>query len=224
MKMHTSLAGIGAALVFALAAHGAEASTQCPIGTDGGGDQQVEVGQETGLPCEPTGSTSVLTSGVDATGASYTAELVFEGSDEYLAIGEYVEVEIDLDTVNAALRANPKAAVELATAIGVREGKSGVSRAANVMSAKLTDAEYAEVATYVSATLQNRATGRSDTATNNNTSRFEAGLQAFERAVGAIGGAIRNAIMPNVSRTHREIRRNDRGVVIYERTIETTIN
>jgi hypothetical protein len=221
MKLCSGLAGVGAALVFGLAAQAAQASSiQCPTGGDG--VQQMEV---PGEPCEPVGGyTTVTTSGLDAAGTAYSAELTFEGSDDYLAVGEYIELEMDLDDINAALRANPKTAVELASALGIRDSKSGVSRAANFASAKLTDAEYAEMATYVAARLQNRATGRSDTATNGSTSRTEAALQAFERLMSSIGGAVRRAIMPNVSRTTREIRRNDQGVVIYERSVETTIN
>jgi hypothetical protein len=222
MNIRSGLAGVGAAMVFGLAAQAAEASSiQCPVGGEGGGVQQIQVGQD-GEPCEPLGGyTTVTTTGLDATGASYTAALTFEGPDEYLAIGEYVEVEIDLDTVTAALRANPKAAVELASAIGIREGKSGVVHAANVISAKLTDAEYAEVANYVRVHLQNRVTGRSDTATNNTTSRIEAGLQAFDRVVRSIGGAIRSAIMPNIRAGAREkIQRPDGTVIQREMHFE----
>lgn len=224
MKMRSSLAGLGAAVAFGLMAQAAQAGTQCPTGNEGGGEQQIELGQG-GEPC-PTlgGSTTATTTGQDATGASYSAELTFEGSDEYLAVGEYVEIEMDVDDVNAALRANPKAAVELASAIGIRDSKSDLARAANFASAKLTEAEYKELAAYVSVNLQNRASGRSDTATNTTTSRIEAGLQAFDRLVSSLGRAVRSAIMPNVSRTVRETRRNDQGVVIYERSIETTIN
>lgn len=216
MKMRSSLAGVGLALVFGLAAQTAEAGTQCPGGGEGG-DQQVELGQDGGELCQPTGSTSVTTTSLDATGASYTAELTFEGADEYLEIGEFVEIEIDLDDVTAALRANPKEALALASSIGVREGKSGVAHAANVASAKLTDAEYAEVANYVAANFQNRATGRSDTATNRTTSRIEAGIQAFERGVAALGRGIRSAIMPNIRTGARErIQRPDGTVVQRE--------
>lgn len=219
MKLRTSLAGVGAAMVFALAAQGAEASTiQCPgNGNEGGGEQQVEVGQED-PNCAPAGGySSVTTSSVDATGAAYTAEVTFEGPDEYLAIGEVVEVEIDADAIIAALRANPKAAVQVAFDIGVRESKSDVVRAANIASAKLTESEYAAVASYIKTAVQARGTGRSDPATNNSTSRLERGIQAFERAVSSLGGAIRNAIMPNIRTGARErIQRPDGTVVQRE--------
>lgn len=224
MKMRSSLAGIGAAMVFALAAQGAEASTvQCPGNGEGGGEQQVEVGQED-PNCAPTGGySSVTTTSQDATGASYTAEVTFEGPDQYLEIGEYVEVEIDAEDIIAALRANPKAAVDVAFEIGVRESKSGVSRAANIASAKLTESEFTAVANYVKTALQTRATGRSDPATNNSTSRLERGIQAFERAVSSLGRAVRSAIMPNIRTGGKERITHANGTVV-EREVYFELN
>ena len=228
MKIRSSLAGVGAALVFGLTAQAAEASSiQCPGGGEGGGEQQIEVGQEGGPPCpQPGGTSSFTATGQSGTGDAYTAEVTLEGPDEMLQPGEVVEIEIDLDDVMASLRSNEEHALALASAFGVRPSeagaKSGVANASNAFGAsvgKLTEAEVEAVAKYVYVSLQSgRATGRSDPATSTWNSRLQAGVQAFERAMSAIGRMI-----PDVRIRGRETIRDGNNVVRRETSIEVDI-
>jgi|GEM_PF-3284855 len=233
MKLRTGLMGVGAVLAMVMAAQSAQAQS-CPTGNDNGGNpHQIEVPPEGTEPCAPmTGYSTVTATALDATGTSYTADLTFEPGEQYLQIGEYVEVEIDIDDVMASLRANPKAAVRLVSSLGLRDDKEVVAREAKTSvthavnrasSAKATDAEYAMLATYIKTNLQTRATGRSDTATNTTTSRLERGVQAFERAVSSLGRAVSDAI-PDFKFGMREKIRNSNNVVVREREITVELS
>lgn len=221
MNLRSGLIAAASGLALACAAFSANAQS-CPGGGLGdGGVYQDEVPGES-EPCTDFGYTVVTAQSVDATGAAYTAQLTFEGQDEYLQIGEVVEVELDYEIVVAALRNDPDAAMAVASAIGLRDNKFGVTHVASRASAKLTEAEFAAVANHVMVTLQNRAVGRSDPATNNNTSRLDRALQAFDRLVSTISNGIRNAIPDLRAKASERIRRPDGTVV--ERQIEVEIS
>lgn len=202
MKLGSGLAGIGAAMVFILAAQTAEASTrQCP-GGEGGGEHQIELPPEGVDPCLPSGGYVELNTTVyTGTNVAYNVEVDIENGNDYLQIGEVIEVEIEFDDVIASLKANEKDAVVLAAAIGVRPNaagsKSGVVNAANTMAGsadKLTEAEFEAVANYVYVSMQSggRATGRSDPASNSFTSRVQATAQAIGRAWNSFTSSLPN--------------------------------
>lgn len=198
MKMHTSLAGVGVALVFALAAHGVEASTQCPTGTEGGGDQQVELGD--GTPCPEVGGSVAWNETVtQSDGTSYQAEAVVPEGDELLPEGEYIEVEIDLDTTVAFLKSDDALAMKAAVALGLRDESFAARHAASVggpmaLMGKLSDIELKLVARHVHSAMkaQNGGRGRSNTS-NGFLSRVEAFGQAVSRAVSSFMGRLPNS-------------------------------
>lgn len=185
MRVRTAVMGAGVALAMVLAGQAAQAKGCAPAG--GGGDMQVELPDD-GIPCDQgIGGPAFLSTEVqNANGVSYTVDAVVPDGNEYLQIGEVVEVSIDYDAVMAGLRANEKEAFALASALGMRSpGKNGTIKADN----KLNDSEYHAVATYIHVAIQGsgRSTGRSDPAPNSFTRRVEAVGQAFGRAMDAIG-------------------------------------
>lgn len=217
MKLRTNLAAVGIALTVGLAAQAAEArNVQCPGGGEGGGgEQQVELGQDGGS-CDPQASyTPLSVTAHDANGAAYTVETMVEDGDELLELGEVVEVEIDLDDFMASLKANEQDAVALAAAFGFRPAgsKAGVADAGHAVG-KLSEAEFESVAKHVYVSLQSgRATGRSDPA-GPSTSRWIGLQQAFSRAVTAMGAALsQTRIGPMYVRTY-----HSSGVQKTERT------
>ncbi len=227
MKLHIGLAGVGAAIVFSLAAQSAQAQ-QCPIdGGDGGGINPIEVTPE-GPGCEPPGGSYAPLSAVveNANGVVYDVSAEVENGFDYLEVGEVVEVEIDFDDVMAALKSDEQQALVLADAAGVRpepvNPKSGfvnVSRTFGA-SAKLSESEMTAVATYVYASMQSgRATGRSDPAPNSWVSRIEATGQAISRAFDAIG---RNIPSISLGMTHRTYHSN--GRVRSETVMQAEVN
>jgi len=228
MKMHTSLAGVGAALVFALAAQGAEASTQCPIGTEGGGEQQVEVGD--GSQCAETGGAVAWNEIVtQSDGTSYEAAADVPEGGDYLPAGEYIEVEIDLDATVALLKSDDALAMKAAVALGLRDPSFAVEHAAFrspvALMGKLSDIELKLVASHVHSAMkvQNGGRGRSNTS-NGFLSRVEAWGQAVSRAVSSFVGRLPNS--GNILVGTREYHSNgnvkkESGVVLrFERQVE----
>ncbi len=124
MKVQSVITGVGAALVLALAAQNAQAQSCPQSDPDGGGLALHEVsGSEE--DCPVTGSPVALQENfVSETGEEYTVSAVIEAGDSYLLVGEYVEVEIELNDVMASLKANEQDAITLATELGIR--KKGV--------------------------------------------------------------------------------------------------
>lgn len=155
-------------------------------------------------PCLPSGEYAPLSmTAYTSDNTAYIVEAQIEGGDGYLAPGEVVEVEIDIDDVMASLKANEHDALVLAAHLGVRStnyrSKSGVTNAIPTDPAatvKLTGTEYEAVARLVYASVRvsgSRATGRSDPAPNSWTRRIEAVGQALGRAFQAIGHAFATA-------------------------------
>jgi len=217
MNMRIGLAGVGAAVIVAMAAQTAQAQT-CPTDGDlGGGVEQVEVGDGS-EPCPPTTYyTPISVDAQNALGEQYTVTGEIENGDDYLQVGEFVEVEIDLGDVMAALKADEENAVALAVAAGIRSSdtKSGVINAAPSTSVtKLSDAEYKALAKYVHVALQNsgRATGRSSPAQNSWTSRAQAFGEAVRNALSTVG-----RYMPSIGYRTKTREYNDQGVLVRER-------
>ena len=209
MKLSASLAGVGAAVIFAFAAQTAQAQT-CPVGDGGGVTMPIEVTDPGLEPCQPSGGdVELITTVQTANNTSYAVQTEVPGGYDYLEVGEVVEVEIEFDDVMAALKANEQEAVVLAAAIGVRPDvvglKSGVMAVANTArsSAKLTEAEYRAVATHMFVSMQSggRATGRSDPAPNSLISRIEATGQAIGRAWNSFTSSLPNRIDLGMSHT-----------------------
>lgn len=185
MKLRNGLMGVGAALALALVAQSAQAQS-CNSG--GGGGDVIEMAPDDQLPCEPIGggSAPLITEATNANGIVYEVQATLPEGNDYLQIGEVVEVTVDYEDVMASLRANEKDAIALAASLGMRSiEKGGVVKASH----KLTDAEYNALATYVHVAAQSagRSTGRSNPAGDSFTRRVDAAAQAFGRAMDAIG-------------------------------------
>ena len=147
---------------------------------------QIEVPSDDGGGCLPTGGPAYLSTEVqNANGVTYEVEATVPDGNDYLQVGEVVEVSVDYDTVVAALKSNEKEAVTLAKALGMRSSEKGAVSA----NAKLTDAEYDKLATHIqkAAYQSGRATGRSNPAPDAFTRRVDAVAQAFGRAMDSIG-------------------------------------
>lgn len=220
MKTMTALTGASFAMLFAFAAQSAQAAI-CPAEGPSGWPEEVQVLPADAEPCYTGGSTTVSTSGVDGGGAPYSATIVAESPDTYLMTGDVVEVEVEYETVVAALRSDEKTAVALAAAIGVRPqpGKDRAVDVANHSTPKLTDEEYSEMASYVLTTMQARgtATGRSNPAPDNFQSRVQATAQAFSNAMSSIGAAIGRAL-PDI-RFRSTTRTRDANNVVRQETV-----
>lgn len=223
MKMRTGLAGIGAAMVLTLGAQHAQAQT-CPIdGGNGGGEQQIEVPVEGGgEPCNPGSSYTPFTMFTEnANGVPYTITGEVENGDQYVQIGDVAEVEMNLDDITAALKADDKRAFAFAAAVGVRAPDSNW-RFANAVyrpaDARLTETEYRELANYMRIGMQNngqnggRVTGRSDPAPDRFTRYVDQVSQAFGRMMDSIGRNIPRIEIYSVTRKF-----NDRGVLMEEK-------
>lgn len=185
MRVRAAVVGTGFALAMVFSAQTAQAQACPPTGGDG--DMQIELPGD-GTSCDQGGGGPAFlsTEVQNANGVSYSVDAVVPDGNEYLQIGEVVEVSIDYDDVMASLRANEKGTVALASALGMRSsGKKGKINA----DIKLNDSEYHAVAEFVHVAVQRngRSTGRSDPATNSFVKRVEAAGQAFERAMNAIG-------------------------------------
>lgn len=191
MKLRSGLVGVGVAVAFTLAANTASASSDpCQ---NGGGEQQIELPQDGTEPCPGTGSTPLVTTVYSASSTPYTVEAEVDDGLDLLQPGEVIEVEMDLDMVMASLEMNPKDAVALAVALGVRsnDAKPGVAKTADTIGIsgnKLTEGELKKVASYYIQS-RGRATGRSDPA-GSFTSRVQATTQAIGRMFSSIAGAI----------------------------------
>lgn len=197
MKIRSTLAGVGAAMVFALAAQAAEASTvQCPGGNDGSGEYQSEVPQDGGEPCPSSGGSVAWNETVtQPDGTAYEAAAEVPGGGELLPAGEYIEVEIDLDATVALLKSDDALAMKAAVALGLRDPSFAVEHAAFrspvALMGKLSDIELKLVARHVHSAMkvQNGGRGRSNTS-NGFLSRVEAFGQAVSRAVSSFIGRL----------------------------------
>lgn len=186
MKMRSRMAVAGAALAFVMVGHTASAKAASCTPNHPGGNQQIELPDDS-LDCwSPPAPLSTTVQG--AYNATYTVTGQVDGGFDILQPGEVIEVEIDVEDVMAALNDNPKEAMALAVAMGVRskdELKPGLVRAVSTHSTdKLTDGELKQVATLLRASLKSggKARGRSDPA-GSWTSRVEATAQAIGRAI-----------------------------------------
>lgn len=129
-----------------------------------------------------------------ANNSTYVVTTLVDAGAEYLQPGEVVEVEIDLGQVVGLLKDNPKEAMALAVAMGLRseETKPGLIRAVHTgPSAKLNDFELQQLATLLKVSMQNngRARGRSDPA-GTLTTRTQATIQAITRAIQSFARSI----------------------------------
>lgn len=215
MNTRTKLMSMGAAVILAFAAQAAQAQT-CPTE----GDHQVEVGQD-GETCGSL--TPIIVVAENADGVEHTITGEVPNGQDFLQIGEVVEVEIEYDDILAALKADEKNALALAAAVGLHpaEGKSAVIDTAHrAAKATLTDAEYRALASHMHVSLQNRsrASGRSDPASNSFTRRIDAYAQAFGRMMNSIG---RNLPSLNYRSVRREF--NEQGVMVSEESTELHI-
>ena len=193
MKRISFLAAAGAALTLGLAAQSAEASpmSQCT------GDHELTVGEDGDQYC---GTELLVVPALTGNGEQVTASTEIENPSELLPEGTIVEVEIDFDDMVAALDPADARAVYLAA---VNEGGMDPAAAASAtdpaniadVAAVLTKAEMTVAANYLSASLQNRSTGRSDPA-GPNTTRGQANNQGIGRAIAAW---IRNPSIPGVT-------------------------
>ncbi|MDO9077293.1 MAG: hypothetical protein Q7U72_07570, partial [Brevundimonas sp.] len=105
--------------------------------------------------------------------------------------GEYIEVEIDLDTTVALLKSDDALAMKAAVALGLRDPSVAATHAAfaggsMAQMGKLSDIELKLVARHVHSAMkvQNQGRGRSDTS-NGFLTRATAWRQAASRAVGS---------------------------------------
>jgi hypothetical protein len=223
MKLNASLTGAAAAMLFVLAANGANATTAQCSGPDNGlgGTYQQEVGQ--GDPCETQPSwTPLIATVYTANNEAYTVQAEIENGSDYLLPGEVIEVSMDLDDVMAALKSDEQQAVAVAEELGIRKKSVGTRAAmmAGTWHTKLSDAEYAKVANYVYKSMQSsggRATGRSDPA-GSFTSRVAAVSQAVSRMFDSIG---RN--LPNFSFGMTTRKYYPNGQVQSETTVEVGV-
>ncbi len=197
MRVQRQLMGAGAALALALAAQAANAQT-CPNndgGNDGGnggggGVYLQELGDGTQCP-EIGGSVAWNETVTQPDGTSYEAEAEVPDGSEFLPAGEYIEVEIDLDTTVALLKSDDALAMKAAVALGLRDPSVAAKYAAfaggsMAQMGKLSDIELKLVARHVHSAMkvQNRGRGRSDTS-NGFLTRATAWGQAASRAVGS---------------------------------------
>lgn len=197
MSVKAYLAAAGTAVLMVMTAQTAEASaTQCNNPHGEGGVYQEELTD--GEPCEPTGGYAQLhTTVYTANSAAYSVSAEVPDGNEFMALGEVAEVEIDVDAVVAALKADDKQAHVMAVALGLRPKDIQLASGKSVSyssSAKLTESEYIVVASYVTASMQSGGTarGRSDPAPNTFTRRVEAISQAVSRAFDSIGRNLPN--------------------------------
>ena len=134
--------------------------------------------------------------------------MLVEAPDELLPVGTVIEVEIDFDDVVAALDPADAKAVYLAAVNGGGMDPAAAFSATDPVNgadvaAVLTEAEMTVAANYLSASFQNRRTGRSDPA-GSNTTRGQATDQSIRRAV---ADWIRNPSIPGIKFNYQGTRR-----------------
>ncbi|WP_439476722.1 hypothetical protein [Brevundimonas sp.] len=197
MKRLAMLTAAAFALTVGLAAQTGEAHASMQQCT---GDHELTIGEDGNQSC---GTELLVVSGLNGNGEAVTGTMEIEDGAELLPEGTVIEVEIDFDSVVASLDPADARAVYLAA---VNEGgldpaaASSATDSANIadVAAVLTEAEMSVAANYLSASFQNRGTGRSDPA-GPNTTRGQATEQGFLRG---IANWFRNPSIPGVNFRH----------------------
>lgn len=193
MKRLAMMAAAGLVLTAGLAAQPGTAYAsmqQCA------GNHELTLGEDGNQYC---GTELLVTTALTGNNEEVAVSTPVEAPDELLPEGTVIEVEVDFDDVVAALDPADARAVYLAA---VNEGGMDSAAASSAtdpvnladVAAVLTEAEMTVAANYLSASFQNKRTGRSDPA-GPNTTRRQATDQGISRA---IADWIRNPSIPGL--------------------------